>query len=292
MALVRRETRSQDGIPIVYDDVGTGNPALVLVHGWSCDRTYWNSVVPRLAERSRLVAVDLAGHGESGAGRSDWTMRSFGEDVLAVVDDGGFDDVVLIGHSMGGDVVVDAAVLLGDRVRGIVWVDTYRSLGEQRTPDEVASFVARLQADFTAETVKLVKERLFPPGSDPTLVDWVASDMSAAPPEIAVSAMRHSISNDGPILGYLERLGVPFVAINPAESTTDQASLRRYGIRTIELPGAGHFPMLEDPPGFTQQSLASSITSMLSVDHDRRRTPNERPSRAGWRVLVNSASRR
>src|SRR5215211_3854187 len=82
---MRGVVTSRDGIPLAFEVHGAGAPAVVLVHGWSCDRSYWDGQVGPLAARYRTVAVDLAGHGESGSGRRAWTMAAFGEDVVAVV---------------------------------------------------------------------------------------------------------------------------------------------------------------------------------------------------------------
>jgi pimeloyl-ACP methyl ester carboxylesterase len=65
---------SRDGIPLAFEVHGAGTPTLVFVHGWSCDRSYWRGQVRPLAARYQTVAVDLAGHGESGVGRRAWTM--------------------------------------------------------------------------------------------------------------------------------------------------------------------------------------------------------------------------
>ena len=90
--------RSGDGVPLAFEVHGAGAPALVFVHGWSCDRSYWRGQLRPLAARYRTVAVDLAGHGESGLGRRAWTMAAFGEDVVAVVEQLGLVQLVLIGH--------------------------------------------------------------------------------------------------------------------------------------------------------------------------------------------------
>jgi pimeloyl-ACP methyl ester carboxylesterase len=50
--------------------------------------------------------------------------------------------------------------------------------------------------------------------------------------------------------GLLARLGLPVVAINPAEPASDAASLAAHGVELVTMPGVGHFPMLEDPGGF------------------------------------------
>jgi pimeloyl-ACP methyl ester carboxylesterase len=242
---------SPDGIPIRYAAEGTGSPAIVFVHGWSCDRSYWRGQVGPFAAGQRVVAVDLAGHGESGADRRSWTMPAFGADVATVVDDAGLDDVVLVGHSMGGDVILEAALRLEGRVRGLVWVDTYRSLGEPSTPEGIEAFIAPFRRDFVGEVLQLVRG-FFPPTADGELVEWVAADMAAAPPEIALDALRHSIGNEGPAIDALARLDAPRAAINPDYRPSDVASLARYGFRTVILDGVGHFSMLEDPVQFNR----------------------------------------
>ena len=75
---------SSDGVMIHYDVAGQGDTALVFVHCWSGDRTYWSEMMKRFAGDYRVVAMDLGGHGESGLGRDDWTIPAFGADVAAV----------------------------------------------------------------------------------------------------------------------------------------------------------------------------------------------------------------
>ena len=150
------EVVSADGVPVRYAAYGDGLPAIVFVHGWSCDRRYWHGQVGHFAARFTVVTVDLAGHGESGTGRRSWTMPAFGEDVAAVVTGLDLPEVVLVGHSMGGDVVVEAARRLRPRVRGLVWVDVYRSLDESgsdaATEEETAAFMAPFRVDFGVAT--------------------------------------------------------------------------------------------------------------------------------------------
>jgi pimeloyl-ACP methyl ester carboxylesterase len=141
---------SADGVTVRYDVHGRGLPALVLVHGWSCDRGHWRHQVPYFAAERTVVAVDLAGHGESGtAGRNAWTMPSFGDDVAAVVDRLGLRDLVLAGHSMGGDVIIEAARGLPGRVRGLIWLDTYRRPAEPGDPGQAAADLTAFLAPFT-----------------------------------------------------------------------------------------------------------------------------------------------
>ncbi len=242
---------SPDGIPVRYEVHGAGTPALVFVHGWSCDRSYWSRQLDHFAGRHRVVAIDLAGHGESGVGRDAWTMPAFGDDVVAVVDELGLEELVLIGHSMGGDVIVEAARHLPGRVVGLVWVDTYDTLGESDSGEDLQEFLVPFREDFVAATRSVVR-RMFVPGSDPALVEWVATDMSAAPPEIALDAIEHALTNDRAVIAGLSKLTAPVVAINPDYRPTDIDALRRHGVETVLMPGAGHFLMMEDPETFNR----------------------------------------
>ena len=93
---------SADGVQIRYEFRGKGEPTLIFVHGWCCDRSYWREQLPYFAEKHRVVAIDLAGHGESGLNRKAWTLDAFGDDVAAVAAKLSLKQMVLIGHSVGG----------------------------------------------------------------------------------------------------------------------------------------------------------------------------------------------
>ena len=255
---MKETASSADGIRIVYDVVGEGTPPIVFVHGWSCDRSYWRHQVSAFRNRT-VVAIDLAGHGESGAGRDSWTMAAFGQDVVAVIERLDLEHAILVGHSMGGDVITEAALALGSRVRGLVWVDTYPSLGRPDDPAEVEAFAAPFLIDFAGQTDAFVRG-MFPPSADPALVDWIATDMASAPPQIAVDALKHAIGNEGPAIAALAKLSVPLVEINADYEPIDEASLRKHGITPVLMTTVGHFVMLEDPDQFNRV-LADVIDS-------------------------------
>lgn len=247
-----RVVASADGVPIAYEVRGKGTPAVVFVHGWSCDRSYWDAQIDPFSRRVRVVTLDLAGHGDSGLDRDDWSIQAFGGDVAAVVEELELESVVLVGHSMGGDVIVEAARRLPDRVEGLVWVDTYEELGDPRTAEEVREVMAPFRAEFR-ETTRTFVRGMFPPGTADSLVEQVARDMSSAPPEVALGALESAVTYDREIPRALEELDVPVVAFNAEEPPTDTASLERHGVDVITLAGVGHFLMMEDPEGFNRR---------------------------------------
>jgi pimeloyl-ACP methyl ester carboxylesterase len=176
-------------------------------------------------------------------------MDAFGGDVAAVVEALGLERVILVGHSMGGDVVATAARRLPGRVAGLIWVDAYRQLGSPRTPAQLEALVGPLGADFAPATQALVRG-MFPSHADPDLVEHVTVDMSSAPPQVAVEALEHALSFDRVMPGLLEELDLPLVAINPDHPTNDVESLNLYGAEVLLMPGVGHFLMMENPHGF------------------------------------------
>jgi pimeloyl-ACP methyl ester carboxylesterase len=247
---------STDGVPIKYEVHGDGVPALILIHGWSCDRSYWAEQVGPLSEHYKVVTIDLGGHGESGLGRDDWTIDSFGADVAAVISSLDLQSVVLVGHSMGGDVIFQAARRMPERIRLLVMVDTYKQLGTSRSEEEIDALVAQFEPDFPAVTEQFVRG-MFPADAEPALVDRVALDMASAPPAVALSAIRSSFRHAREVPGLIEQLRIPVVAINPDDSPTDMASMAKYGVDVEIMPGVGHFLMMDDPEGFNEVMLST-----------------------------------
>ena len=178
---------SADGVQIRYEFRGKGEPTLIFVHGWCCDRSYWREQLPYFAKKHRVVAIDLAGHGESGLNRKVWTLDAFGDDVAAVAAKLSLKQVVLIGHSMGGSVIVKAAPKIPGQVLGLVAVDQFFNLEEKHTQEEMDKFIAPFRVNFR-EAVSNWVRTVFTPKSDPKLVEWVVAHMSARPPEVGLGA--------------------------------------------------------------------------------------------------------
>jgi len=252
-----------DGTPIAYESLGDGDVALVLVHGWSCDGSYWEPQLESLSRDFRVVTVDLAGHGESGEERETWSIASFGEDVTAVVSALGLERVVLVGHSMGGDVILETARRLPGRVLGLIWVDVYQQIGAPRTEDELEAFQVRFRANFVEATRSFVRG-MFPHDADPALVERVAADMASAPREIALPVAKAAQSYDREIPRALRELKLPLIAINPDSPPTDVDSMNEHGIEVVLMPGVGHFPMLESPERF-ERVLREAVRRVCST---------------------------
>jgi pimeloyl-ACP methyl ester carboxylesterase len=255
---------SADGVPIHYDMQGNGTAALVFVHGWCCDRHYWDRQVRHFVPQHTVVTLDLAGHGASGQARTQWTMEAFGQDVIAVVEQLGLEQVVLIGHAMSGAVIVEAARHLPTAVIGVVGVDTWRGVEQPRTPAQVAELLAPLRASFVEATRTFVRS-MFVPTLEPALVEHVVAAMSVTPPHIGISAAEEFWSHDRKLQTGLQAVKVPKIAINSETwRATNIEAARRYGIEVVLMSGVGHFVMMEDPQTFNRL-LDEAVKNFIHV---------------------------
>jgi pimeloyl-ACP methyl ester carboxylesterase len=176
---------SADGVPIHYDVQGNGATALVFVHGWCCNRRFWEPQVEHFASHYTVVCIDVGGHGASGRDRPQWTVPAFGQDIVAVVQQQGLDQVLLIGHSMGGSWIVEAARHLPSTVIGVIGVDAWPNTEQAPPPAQVAQTMAPFRTNFV-DAMRAFAQSLFVPTSNPALVEHAAATMSATPPHIAI----------------------------------------------------------------------------------------------------------
>jgi len=256
---------SADGATIHYDVRGAGDRALVFVHCWSCDRSYWDGQTDEFAKDYKVVTLDLAGHGESGMGREVWSMPAYGADVAAVVNKLQLKDVVLIGHSMGGAVSLEAARLLPGTVKAIVGVDTYQDLARTMEPQQMEQMMAPFRRNFAATTEAFVKG-IFGPNADTSLANRIAKDMASESPEVGIGSFEQLFTHNP--AEVLKEVRVPIRCINadlfPTDVEGNQSVAASFA--TKYMPGHGHFLHLEDPAGFNAL-LHETLAEFEPVQH-------------------------
>lgn len=260
-----RVVASKDGTPISYEVYGAGETTLVFVHGWSCDARYWRHQTSTFSKKNKVVLLDLAGHGHSGAGRLIYSMRAFGEDVQAVTEATQSQKVILVGHSMGGMVVAEAARLMPRRVRGLIGIDTLENIEYPLTREELDQMIAPLNKDFQTGSRHFIQGMLAA-DTDAQLREWILADISAAPPSVALSAMEAYMSQY--ISGYaakiFDKISVPVVTVNGDMWPIDYDGNRRHmsSFDAIVVKGADHFLMMNRPAEFNP-ALEKAIKAIL-----------------------------
>ena len=241
---------ASDGVPIHYDVQGKGEPTLVFIHCWSCNRHLWDNQVAEFSKTHRVVTIDLPGHGESGLERKSWTVESYGDDVKTVVAKLNLKRVVLVGSSMGGPIALEATRRMPDRVIGIVPVDTLQNVDAKVPPEQLEGVFKALEADFKGASATLMNQFFFSPSTPEAVKQRVIADIASRPPETAIAILRGIFAYDS--VPALKEIKVPIRAINADRNPTSLEVNRKYAPQfdVVIIKGTGHYPMLEDPTRF------------------------------------------
>ena len=146
---------------------GQGRPPVVLVHGFGCAHADWDAQVAHLSPRHQTVAVDLRGHGASPGTAADCSIERYGADVAEVMRALSLPPAVLVGHSMGCRVVVEAALQAPAHTAAVILVD-----GSQ----------------FAPAMATVLRERFAAPDGYATMTEGIFKDMFTAKSDVAVAA--------------------------------------------------------------------------------------------------------
>ena len=244
---------SDDGVMINYYIKGSEKKALVFVHGYSCSSEYWWPQLEYFSKNYTTIAVDLAGHGKSGLNRKEYSMEAFGDDVKSVIEHLDLDKVVLIGHSMGGPVIVKAASSLGMKTRLIIGVDTFHDL----TTEGIGGFAriavnTMFQLFYDSMTEDSIDD-FFIEKTDNDLEDWIRNDALKSPKNISQGTLDALLTMNYP--ESLSDLSIPMIALNARSfrETKLDSNFDAYKDLQIEfMEDVGHFIMLERPDEFNK----------------------------------------
>jgi pimeloyl-ACP methyl ester carboxylesterase len=239
---------------------GRGAPALVFVHGFACSHDDWRGQLAHFSRRHEVVACDLRGHGQTPGRPDECSIEHYGGDVAALVLNLDFPDCILVGHSMGTRVVLEAARLIPKRVTGLVLIDGSRAAaaGDPEKAQAAAKAVID-QAGYPAFAEHLFRQMFFKPSAEadaivaralrssakfgpvlyPRMARWDAEAMDAAieavqaPMLVIQSTTRDAGRNRAPL--------------KPGDSNDylDLLKARVKQARIEIVPDTGHFTMLE-----------------------------------------------
>ena len=236
-----------------YVTVGRGRRTIVFVHCWAGNLGFWREQVPVLADKARLVLIDLPGHGQSDKPHTAYTLDFFARAVLAVMNDAHVDKATLVGHSMGGPVICRVYRQAPERVAALVSVDGLLRR-PQWPPGQAGEFAAQFGMPEYREHVKQLVGSFFPVPGTEALRDQVLSEMLATPQYVLAGAMEGMFGPDQPDWD-LQRVAVPVIVIN-ARGPMWNADYESYA-RSLSpqadycmMDGVGHWLMLEKPAEF------------------------------------------
>lgn len=264
MTVVHRNTRSRevrrpDGTLIRYTVSGPADgPTMALIHGWGCDRRDFDAIAGFLPRHFRVLAVDLAEHGDSRSTRDVWTMEEFARDVAAALEAESVSSSVVVGHSLGGAVAIETARLLPGTVTRVVALDAlhYLSLFPAQDEHKAEALLRPFREDF-ADAMRGMVEAGSPPGTDPALVDTYTEKMSAVRQPAGLRALDGLVRWD--MDAALREVTQPIVLFAVRTIITREA-IDRYGDRMrIELVDLGSHHFHVESPDATAELLAGEM---------------------------------
>lgn len=246
-----------DGEQMPYTVHGEGDVTVVFVHCWMCNRTFWSEQVPVVSRQYRTIALDLPGHGEATAGRDVWLVGDYGKDVAALIESLDLKDVVLVGHSMGGPVSLRAAAIAGDRVLGIVAVDTLHDADFKFSGEQMDSFTAAFEADFTGTCANFVQAMFR--DDDPARVENKVRETSCSEERAAAGTALMQDFGTIDMPQWFRDAGVPIRAINAATpNPTRTGTNRKYAdFDVVLVDDVGHYLQMTHPDEFNPLLLAA-----------------------------------
>ncbi|MEH0935955.1 alpha/beta fold hydrolase [Micromonospora psammae] len=237
-----------NGARLAYDERGAGSP-VVLLHAGIADRRMWREQLPQLAERHRVIAVDLRGYGDSELPSTPFAHH---DDVVALLDALDIERAALVGCSFGGAVAVDTALTHPDRVSALALLGTAVSGHEwsEETEELWERLVGEVDPeDFTASAAGEVRFWVVGPGRRPEDVDGELIAFAEAMDQRALAAERALSAVDVADLDppAIERLGELRMPVLVTAGAADVPDITRLADRiAAEAPGAVRLPDVPD----------------------------------------------
>lgn len=262
----------EDGKTVYFEDYGTGDSAVVLVHGWGASVRVWDYTLPGLAAAGhRVVLIDHRGCGQSSKDFSDVSIEAIASDVVALVEYLGLGSVVLNGWSLGGAVAVAAATELGERCSGVVLTCGATPCYVQKpdypyggTDEILAETLAAMAADRVNFLAGL-SAGICATEVSPQVVDWMWHMFLQSSPLAA-----KSLGALGPLdqRAELATLKVPILSfVGGLDAVVDPAVCRSVAdyatdVTVVECAASGHAPFIDEGELYHSQ-LHSFIAEQL-----------------------------
>lgn len=240
-------------LPCTTPDRSSPDRALVLIHGWSCDHTFWADQFRDFSNLGRVIAIDLPGHGVSDKPQIGYSMDDFAKAIAAVLDEAGVTRAVLVGHSLGTPVIRQFWRLYPDRTLALVAVDgSLRPWSGQA--DQLQAFIDTLNGPDYHQHASEMVAAMTSTMKDPKKADRVKAVMLATPQHVMVGAMQAALD---PSIWTDEKISVPLLVVNAESPWWDEdyhTFVQNLGddVKYVEIKDASHFVMMDQPEEFNR----------------------------------------
>nr|WP_044200024.1 alpha/beta fold hydrolase [Oscillochloris trichoides] len=252
-----------NGITLHYADEGNG-PPLLFLHAFPLSGAMWQPQRTALSDQFRLIVPDLRGFGATDVTPGPTTMEQHADDVAALLDHLGLDQVALCGLSMGGYIAMALLRRHPNRVSKLVLANTRANADslEAQAQREINATIAEAKGASTIADMMI--PALVAPHADAHVRSMLRTIIEANPPAGIASALR-GLALRPDSLATLQSTTLPTLVIagtDDAITPLDTARVMHEAIptsRLVIIPGAGHLSNLERPDDFT-----AALRSFLS----------------------------
>jgi pimeloyl-ACP methyl ester carboxylesterase len=243
-------------VEINYSQKGQGDTTLLFLHGWCIDGTYWKDQLDYFSENYSVFTIDLPGFGKSRAERTNWTIEEYANDVTAFIDAMNLKNVVIIGHSMAGEIMLQTALTNNPKIVSIVGVDNFKMIDVSFSPEQMkqmTDFFPLLERDFKNSAPLYADLMLFHPATSKEVKERVKSDFANSNSVVGYGTMMNQMQYAYTDPQRLEQLNYKLYLINSDGFPTNETGLKNHckkGFQVQTISATGHFPMIEKPAEF------------------------------------------
>ncbi|MFI5137784.1 MAG: alpha/beta fold hydrolase [Sphingobacteriales bacterium] len=251
-------------IEIAYEIAGKGAP-IVLIHGHPFDHTMWHPQVEAFSNNHKVITPDLRGYGKSSLPAGEITrFEDYATDVLLLLDQLKVDRFHLAGLSMGGQVIMEIFRQAPDRIRTLIFADTFAGLDSPEVKQGRYDTATRLENEgmdaYAGEVIyKMIKPAHV--SSMPEVAAHVIKMMKATSPKAAATALRARAERIDYLAEVLPQINVPTLVIVGREdeftpvAKAEELRENLQNCKLVIIEDAGHLPNLEHPEEFNTAVL-------------------------------------
>lgn len=203
-----------------------------------------------------MVLLDLVGCGASGKNRKNWTIESFAKDITTVINKEHLTNVILVAHSMGGEIALDAAAANPRQVIGIIGVDNLKNVGMTITEEDkkgMQPYIKEFMTYYSAMAEDMARQ--FTLSKDSAIVHRIVNSYKQADPNIAVPVLMNLYPKAAEAKNKLQMMSFKMKFIMCANTPYDEQALKKYckqEYQIVTIDSSGHFPMIERPIQFNK----------------------------------------
>lgn len=257
---------SNDGLKISYSDTGDGDTTLFFIHGWCINKEYWQNQIDYFKNKYRCIALDLPGFGASGKSRMDWNFNQYTSDIIKCIDSLKLRNVILIGHSMSGDILLMAASQGIPNIIDIIGIDNLHTPGQPYDSIQSAAnkqFFDHFRANYDTMAINTMGSFLFQPSTPDSIKSRVLKNVLETDPDLSISVLEAlaEIAQKEKIM--MAQLKMPLKLVNSDVQPVQLDTLNSYcakGAKVFYVHGTGHYPMIEKADEFNRK-LEEAINS-------------------------------